>query len=102
MPNAGDPRWILLAESGDYSTIGRHREPDEEDIAAAEAALERAGVAGWIAIMSDSTYAHRVPDLLMVRPLRAPQNSFEAAVQAFRERLAERQKNLHHNGPHMY
>lgn len=42
MPIARDPRWVLLAEPGEYSTLGRHREPDDEAIAAAEAALAKA------------------------------------------------------------
>ena len=86
MPNALDPRWVLLAESGEYSTLGRHREPDEEDIAAAEAALAKIGRAGWLAVMSHSVHERAMPDLLMVRPLRDPSTSFADAVQAFHRR----------------
>ena len=35
MPRPRDPRWVLLTESGEYTTLGRHREPDEEIIASA-------------------------------------------------------------------
>jgi hypothetical protein len=86
MPNARDPRWVQLAESGEYSTLGRHRQPDEEDIAAAEAALAKVGRAGWIAVMSHSVHERTMPELLMVRPLRDPGTSFADAVQAFRRR----------------
>ncbi len=86
MPNARDPRWVLLAESGEYSTLGRHREPDEEDIAAAEAALAKVGRAGWIAVMSHSVHDRTLPELLMVRPLGEPGTPFADAVQAFRRR----------------
>jgi len=86
MPAAPDPRWILLAETGDYSTIGRHRDPNEEDIAAAEAALAHAGHSGWIAIMSSSVHTRTAPEVVMVRPLRNPGLTFDAAVQAFRKR----------------
>lgn len=86
MPTARDPRWVLLAESGEYSTLGRHREPDDETITAAEAALAKAGRAGWIAVMSHSVHERSMPELLMVRPLREPGTSFADAVQAFRRK----------------
>jgi len=89
MPTARDPRWVLLAETGDVSTIGRHREPDEADIAAAEAALEQVGGSGWLAVMSHSAHAHTIPELVMVRPLRDPRTTFEDAVKAFRTRVNE-------------
>jgi hypothetical protein len=88
MPTARDPRWVLLAESGEYSTLGRHREPDVNDLAAVEAALARVGQAGWLAVMSHSTHTRTVPEVVMVRPLRDPRTSFEAAVAAFRRRVA--------------
>ena len=86
MPAPRDPRWILLTESGEYSTLGRHREPDKEDIAAAETALARAGLAGWLAVMSHSMYSNTTPELVMVRPLCEPSTSFDQAVEAFRRR----------------
>jgi hypothetical protein len=86
MPTARDPRWVVLAETGEYSTLGRHREPDQDDIASAEAALAQAGRAGWVAVMSHSAHARTAPELVMVRPLRDPRTSFEEAVQAFRRR----------------
>ena len=86
MPTPRDPRWVLLTEAGDHSTLGRHREPDEAGIAAAEAALARAGLSGWIAVMSHSVHARSAPELVMVRPLRDPQLPFEVAVEALRRR----------------
>jgi len=91
MPTPSDPRWVLLAETGEYSTLGRHREPGEEDIAAAEAALARAGRSGWLAVMSHSVHSRLAPELIMVRPLRDPQAPFADAVQAFLKRTGDRQ-----------
>ena len=88
MPKAEDPRWIVLAESGDYSTLGRHREPEEEELASAETALRSVGQAGWVAIMSHSAHARTIPDLMMVRVLGEPNLSFDDAVDAFRKRSA--------------
>ncbi|MDR3574424.1 MAG: hypothetical protein P4L50_11205 [Anaerolineaceae bacterium] len=89
MPTARDPRWIVLAESGHYFNISRHREPDKEDITGAENALIKASSAGWLAIMSHSIYEDNVPEVVMVRPLCNPQASFEEAVRAFELRLKE-------------
>jgi hypothetical protein len=87
MPKAHDPRWVLLAETGEYSTLGRYREPEAEDIAVAEKALMNAGKAGWIAVMSASVHHSTSPDLVMVRPLCSPNRSFAEAVELFRSRL---------------
>jgi hypothetical protein len=89
MPVPRDPRWVLICETGEYSTLGRHREPDEDEIKAAEIALVRAGRSGWLAIMSHSAHSRSTPELLMVRPLCTPSGTFDAAVDAFRRR------NLH-------
>jgi hypothetical protein len=86
MPTARDPRWILLAESGEYSTLGRHREPAQEDITAAEAALASAGRSGWLAIMSHSIHATTFPEFVMVRALREPTIPFADAVKALQSR----------------
>lgn len=83
MQGARDPRWIVIAESGEYSIIGRHREPAEDDIIAAESALARIGRAGWLAIMSQSAYSCTRPEFLMVRPLGNPGTSFNKAIEAF-------------------
>jgi hypothetical protein len=86
MPTPRDPRWILLAETGEFSTLGRHREPGEEDVAAAENALAQVGRAGWLAVMSHSAHSRAKPEFVMVRPLGNPVTSFQEAVQAYRRR----------------
>lgn len=86
MPSAKDPRWVALIESGEFSIVGRHREPEPDDIAAAEASLARAGLAGWLAVMSHSAHDRTAPEFVMVRTLRQPTSSFAQAVQAFRHR----------------
>ena len=83
---ARDPRWVLLVETGEYSTLGRHREPDTSDIEEAEIALTRLGTAGWLAIMSHSIHGPALPELVMVRPLGNPARTFAEAVFAFSER----------------
>ena len=86
MPVARDPRWVLLTETGEYSTLGRHRDPSEEDIAAAEVALARVGRSGWIAVMSHSMHTRAKQEFVMVRPLRDPKTPFDEAVHALHKR----------------
>lgn len=86
MANGRDPRWIILLESGEYSIVGRHREPDPDDISRLEDALERTGQAGWLAVMDRSEHAVGTPEIVLVRPLRAPTTSFDDALAAFHRR----------------
>ena len=86
MPRAKDPRWIILTEAGDYSILGRYREPGPDDIREAEASLTLLGLAGWLVVMSQSAHADGTPEFVMVRPLCTPTASFDKAVRAFRLR----------------
>jgi hypothetical protein len=88
MTTRRDPRWVILLETGEYSIVGRNREPDQDDIARFEAALDRESRAGWLAVMDRSEYAPGTPEIMMVRPLRTPTTPFEQAVTAFRVRCA--------------
>jgi hypothetical protein len=91
MPAARDPRWILLLDNGEYSSLSRHREPDADDIAAVEKALRQASRSGWLAVMSHSAYEAATPELLMVRPLCDPKRTFDEVVQSFQQRLKKSQ-----------
>ncbi|BFL64905.1 hypothetical protein ACX4M5_15270 [Roseomonas mucosa] len=89
---AKNPRWIVLVADGRYSTIGRHREPDADDIARIEDGLRHAGVSGWLAIMSQSAYSPGLPEVVEVRPLGDPSEPFETGRIRLLARLeAERQ-----------
>jgi hypothetical protein len=93
MPTARDPGWILLLETGEYSSLSRYREPDAHDIASAENALLQAARSGWLAVMSHSVYEATTPELIMVRALCTPKTSFDEAVHAFQQRLKGGQCN---------
>lgn len=69
-----------MTETGDYAILARHREPGPDDIAAAEASLSRLGLAGWLAIMSQSLHTRGMPELVMVRTLHTPTTPFDLAV----------------------
>ncbi len=90
---AKDPRWIVLAEDGRYSNVGRHREPDAEDIARIEDGLRQAGIGGWLAIMSQSAYDSGLPEVVDIRVFGAPAVAFTAAKDAFLKHIAGGQTN---------
>jgi hypothetical protein len=76
----------VLTEDGSYVTLGRARDPSEEQIQAVETDLRRQGFAGWLAIMSSSPYASDLPDVMEVRPLAEPSSPFAEAAKALRKR----------------
>ncbi len=86
-------RWIVLCTDGRHVTLGRHTDPTEDEVVAAERSLSGAGLAGWLAVMAGDYYAQKVqPSIMPVRPLAEPTSSFEDARTAFemtRSRMLE-------------
>lgn len=77
-------RWIVLAEDGRHSTLGRDTDPTEAEIASTEQALAAQGLHGWLAVAEGDYWAKRGRVcLLVVRPLGAPQMAFDSAAEAF-------------------
>ena len=77
-------RWIVLCTDGRHVTIGRHTDPTDDEVLAAERSLSANGLAGWLAVMAGDYYAQSVqPDLMLVRPLAGPVSTFEDARMAF-------------------
>lgn len=91
---AKDPRWIVLAEDGRHSSVGRHREPDVEDIARIEDGLRQAGLGGWLAIMSQSAYHSGLPEVVEVRVFGTPAVAFTAAKIALLKHIADGRTSL--------
>jgi hypothetical protein len=85
---SSDRRWVVLCEDGRVSTLGRARDPDEEDIRRAEDGLRAQGLAGWLAVQSHSAYAEPPPTFIEVRPLGTPTVTFTEAVAAFHLRMS--------------
>lgn len=82
--------WIVLGTDGRHASIGRAREPDEEDLAQVSAALVAAGEHGWLAVLYGDYYGRRGVRLEVMRPLTpgAPTDpSF--AVAAFLDKRME-------------
>ena len=84
-------RWLLLAEEGSHSWLGRAIDPEDEDIGHAEASLRQVGLGGWI-VVSEGDYWRPGPMVLLeVRTLNAPKKSFDEAMVLF---LSRRQSLL--------
>ncbi|MDO9502731.1 MAG: hypothetical protein Q7J52_21725 [Falsiroseomonas sp.] len=75
-------RWVLVAPDGRYVTLGRHSDPSEEEILAAEKALLSQDLSGWLAVMEGNPWVGKVPELLEVRPLGCPTSNFSDAATA--------------------
>jgi hypothetical protein len=85
-------RWLLLVQDGSHSWLGRTSDPSEDEITAAGAALERAGVGGYLAVSEGDYWSEGELSVLWVRDLAgASEEDFQGAVEAFHER---RRKNL--------
>jgi len=80
---AQEHRWIVLADDGRHVTLGRHTDPSQEEVSAAETALRASRQAGWLAVMRGRYYSREAVELLMVRPLGDPAGAWSAAVHAF-------------------
>lgn len=81
---ARERRWIVLAEDGRHTTLGRDTDPTGGEITAAEQALVAQGLDGWLAVAEGDYWAKRGKVfLLMVRPLGAPRMAFDTAAEAF-------------------
>jgi hypothetical protein len=86
-----ETRWIVLGTDGRHVTLGRHTDPTQEEVAAAEAGLAAQGLAGWLVLMRGGYYVQSKPSLMMVRPLANPTRTFQEAAAEFE---AKRQATL--------
>jgi hypothetical protein len=77
-------RWIVLAEDGRHSTLGRDTDPSEDEIKAAERSLVAQALNGWLAVAEGDYWSRRAKvSLLMVRCLGAPHVEFDSAAAIF-------------------
>lgn len=78
-------RWVVLGTDGRHVTIGRHSDPNDSEIRAAERALTDQGQSGWLAILEGDYWARSARlSLIMVKPLGNPDAGFEDAIKAFK------------------
>lgn len=82
-------RWVVVAAAADgqapdgrYVTLGRHSDPTEEEIRAAEEALRSQGLAGYLAVMEGNPWVGPLPRLMEVRALANPAGPFAEVAPA--------------------
>lgn len=83
MKASRETRWIVLCTDGRHSTLGRHTDPSDDEVARAEANLVAGGLSGWLAVMKGEFYGRAKPELMMVRPLGLPGRQFGEAAAEF-------------------
>ena len=78
-------RWIVLANDGRHTTLGRDTAPEVAEVAAAGATLARIGLTGWLVRLKGDYWSRRKPVVLtMIQPLaHAADAGWPAAVAAF-------------------
>ena len=78
-------RWIVLANDGRHTTVGRDTAPEDAEVAAAGAALARIGLTGWLVRLEGDYWSRRKPVVLtMIQPLtHAADADWPAAVASF-------------------
>ena len=79
-------RWVVIAEDGRHATLGRHTDPSEGEINAAEAGLIALGTGGWLAVTEGVYYSRDVMSLLQVRTLGTPAVTWDEARSRFLSR----------------
>ncbi len=88
-------RWLVLGEDGRHVWLGRHSDPSDAEIRAAEEGLAAQSLAGWLAV-SEGDFWDIASDfvLLQVKPLANPADAFEVATARFLERRKSRLAEL--------
>ena len=76
-------RWIILGSDGRHTTVGRHTDPTDDELERAQAALQAAGLGGWLAVMDGDYWAPDRPVSLMECELAPASEHWNEAVAAF-------------------
>ena len=79
-------RWLIVVETGQHVTIGRHTDPTDDEIAQVASQLDSAGLAGWL-VVSEGGYYQRTPvTLMMVRQITSKPGDWPAAERLWHQR----------------
>ena len=78
-----ETRWLVLSTDGRHVTLGRHRDPEPDEILRAENTLKGQSMSGWLVLMTGGYYTQTQPQLMMVRPLGEPGDTWMPAVLSF-------------------
>ena len=77
-------RYLLIAEDGRHTTLGRATEPDQEALDTAAEGLDSLGLAGWYVLTEGRYYSPEdAITLLPIRRLTSAEGDWDAAAAAF-------------------
>jgi hypothetical protein len=86
-----EKRWIVLAEDGRHTTVGRHSDPTEEELSDARRGLTAASLGGWLALTEGTYYSRGAMNIILKRELAPAKVKFDHAAQLF---LGKREANF--------
>ena len=86
MENQRERRWLVVAETGQHNTLGRHTNPTDEEITQVASQLDAAGLAGWLAVSEGQYYSSTPITLMMVRPITSKTGDWGAAERLWYQR----------------
>ena len=83
-------RYLVVAADGRHTTLGRHAEPNEEELDTAAEGLDCLGLAGWSVLSEGRYYASEdTVSLLPIRRLTSADGDWASAVTGFQKRRAD-------------
>ncbi len=89
-----EKRWLVIAEDGRHSTLGRATDPSLEEIARAGASLDAVDLAGWLVVSEGGYYQKSSISLLLVRRITGKDADWDEAQRLWHaaraQQLAER------------
>jgi hypothetical protein len=89
-----EKRWVVLAQTGQHSWLGRHSDPSDQELAEVSLHMTQAGLGAWLCVAEGVYWGSGPYSLLEVRRL-AEGGEFEAARDEF---LRRRQEELEQTG----
>jgi hypothetical protein len=85
MPNL-ERRWMVLAQDGRHSWLGRASDPSPDELASVADALDGQGIAAWLAVSEGAYFSGDKLAVIAVRPLTRALGSWDDALTAFHAR----------------
>jgi hypothetical protein len=79
-PSRRERRWLVIAEDGRHSTLGRHSDPSPDEIENIRAIADAQGWAGWLVISEGVYYSSDSVDLMVVRRITSKDGDWDEAA----------------------
>ena len=78
--------WLVVADDGTHSIIGRHSDPSKEELDGFAAQVDRRGLTAWL-VVSEGVYFSQEPvTLMVVRRISAADGDWATAERRWHDR----------------